>query len=443
MPIARVQLPDGRIARLEVPDGTTPEQVEAYVQEQGPELAPRGEREYQGAMPNIAKVLKNAPGSLGGQAMDLVNAVTHPVETGQNMYDLARGGLSHAGVLDAEQEQEAKASALADMYRQRYSDWETFKTTLEEDPFEIVGDFATALTLGGGAASKIGKLAKAGAVEKAGNIATKVGGAIDPLNITKNVAKVPARALSPLSDQPRKRMMYAFGLDDPNLAQFAIEKGYSPTIKSFEKFKNDRRAAKADVDIANMNNRKIAKARIDEADLRDMATRLRDNGQMTAKASGQIAKRHRDLKRIIEIERSTDKNILAASAEYKKYGQLSDKFPGAVGQTMRGGGRGMLDTGIPGGLAGAAGYGLASSLGVSGPGAAAIGGGIMLGGHIYQKPTVAAWMAQQLVKMPLPMAGFTENKLLFTLSQQAIREIGAPEAAQAMQPGQPGQPMQP
>lgn len=41
MPIAKVQLPDGRIGRFEVPDGTTPEQVMAFVQQNMPQTAPQ------------------------------------------------------------------------------------------------------------------------------------------------------------------------------------------------------------------------------------------------------------------------------------------------------------------------------------------------------------------------------------------------------------------
>jgi hypothetical protein len=42
MPIAKVQLQDGRIARFEVPDGTTPEQVTAFAQSQFNEAKPEG-----------------------------------------------------------------------------------------------------------------------------------------------------------------------------------------------------------------------------------------------------------------------------------------------------------------------------------------------------------------------------------------------------------------
>lgn len=47
MPIARFQLPDGRIARFEVPDGTTPEQAQQFIAQQdfGAAAAPRQKRE--------------------------------------------------------------------------------------------------------------------------------------------------------------------------------------------------------------------------------------------------------------------------------------------------------------------------------------------------------------------------------------------------------------
>lgn len=41
MPVARFQLPDGKVARFEVPDGTTPEQAQAMVEKEFPNLAPQ------------------------------------------------------------------------------------------------------------------------------------------------------------------------------------------------------------------------------------------------------------------------------------------------------------------------------------------------------------------------------------------------------------------
>ena len=42
MPVARFQLPDGRVARFEVPEGTTPEQAQALIQDQLPSITGAG-----------------------------------------------------------------------------------------------------------------------------------------------------------------------------------------------------------------------------------------------------------------------------------------------------------------------------------------------------------------------------------------------------------------
>jgi hypothetical protein len=92
MPIARFQLPDGRIGRFEVPEGTTPEQAQSLIQAQLPTLGqapapvdtalaptapaesgvpgPRqdltmGQRVYQAARPYVAPLVE-AGGAIGG-----------------------------------------------------------------------------------------------------------------------------------------------------------------------------------------------------------------------------------------------------------------------------------------------------------------------------------------------------------------------------------------
>ena len=66
MPIARVQLPDGRIGRFEVPEGTTPEQAQSLIQAQLPALS-------QPAAPQIPESLRPrtaAPEGIPGARQD-------------------------------------------------------------------------------------------------------------------------------------------------------------------------------------------------------------------------------------------------------------------------------------------------------------------------------------------------------------------------------------
>lgn len=131
---------------------------------------------------------KNAIPSTINLAKGVVSAVASPIETTKNVVSLASGGILNSlpdsavnfinkTVADPEQSNKdmALASALGNMYKKKYGTMEGFKEALSSDPVGIIADVATALTAGGGAASKIP------ALNKAGSMATKAGIAIDPL----------------------------------------------------------------------------------------------------------------------------------------------------------------------------------------------------------------------------------------------------------------------
>jgi len=62
MPIAKFQMPDGRVARFEVPEGTTPEQAQAQFQQFVASQQPQPQQEspdYLGA------ILRTLPGMQG------------------------------------------------------------------------------------------------------------------------------------------------------------------------------------------------------------------------------------------------------------------------------------------------------------------------------------------------------------------------------------------
>jgi hypothetical protein len=125
MPIARVQLPDGRIGRFEVPEGTTPEQAQSLIQAQLPALSqpaapqlpeslrPRtaasegmpgarqelstGQRVYQAARPFVAPLLE-AGGAIGGGLLGTPMGPAGIVGGAGLGYGIAKEGLELADV---------------------------------------------------------------------------------------------------------------------------------------------------------------------------------------------------------------------------------------------------------------------------------------------------------------------------------------------------------
>ena len=131
----------------------------------------------------------------------VVSAVAHPLDTAGSVLSLASGAALNAlpepavGFINrnlADPEQSAKdmalASAVGNMYKQKYGTMEGFKEALATDPAGVVADVATVLTGGGAAASKIGKLSGIDKLRVAGKLAQRAGVAIDPLANTMKLA---------------------------------------------------------------------------------------------------------------------------------------------------------------------------------------------------------------------------------------------------------------
>lgn len=185
-------MPDGRIARFEVAEGTTPEQAQQvfdeFVASQKPEMT-WGQ--------TAVEAVKSLPRSTYNVAKGVAEAVMSPLETARGVVDIAAGGLQNilpeslvqaVNRIDpnAESAEEArrKASAVGEFYKQRYGSEEGLKQAIATDPASVLADVASVATGGGAAVSKVPGLTKAG------QTVAKAGQAIDPLSLTvRGVAK--------------------------------------------------------------------------------------------------------------------------------------------------------------------------------------------------------------------------------------------------------------
>lgn len=185
MPIAKVQLPDGRIAKFEVPEGTTPEQVTAFAesnfsqQNQAPQsngLSWRDvpQKAYENALPSLVNVGKG-----------IAETVLNPVDTLQNVVNAGNAGLQAVlpqsvndfmhRIAPETANNPHFGAAIADFYKNRYGSEEGFKQALATDPAGVLMDFSSIASAGGGLMSKAG-IPGASSLSKAGQ-------AIDPVNL--------------------------------------------------------------------------------------------------------------------------------------------------------------------------------------------------------------------------------------------------------------------
>ena len=148
------------------------------------------------------QAITNVPSSAVKFGKGLVEAVTHPVETGKNVLDIAAGGLKNitpkaiADLIDrVDQHPEAinqavqKANQVGQFYKERYGSSEGFKQALASDPVGVASDIASLLSGGEMLASKLGAPSNVvGGLKTAANVT-------NPISATTQAAQTVGKPL--------------------------------------------------------------------------------------------------------------------------------------------------------------------------------------------------------------------------------------------------------
>ena len=98
----------------------------------------------------FAQMLRNTPGSAANLVKDVTAFIHSPVQTWTGLTRLARG--AYHSVMPSEHEDEAVARAFVQHWKDRYGNPARAAVALREDPFGVLSDALTPLTLGGGLA---------------------------------------------------------------------------------------------------------------------------------------------------------------------------------------------------------------------------------------------------------------------------------------------------
>lgn len=192
MPTAKVQLPDGRIGRFDVPEGTTPEQVLEFARKNVGAPSPQSAAANLGWSDVPGQAVRNLPASAAQFGKDIVQPIVHPVDTAKALYSVGSGAVQKA--VPGVQADEAAFDAVTKFFADRYGGMENLKRTLASDPVGFLADISTALTGGGALAARApGMAGRAGAAVRA------AGRSVDPLTLaTKGVQATGSRVIEPV-----------------------------------------------------------------------------------------------------------------------------------------------------------------------------------------------------------------------------------------------------
>lgn len=224
MPIAKFEMPDGRIARFEMPEGSTPEEAQATFDDFTNSQTQEPTEDAGTALPDAfskaannnepmkwgdvgLEAISNIPKSTGEFAGNIYEAIANPVQTVQNIGSLA-AGLVDRGATKLEsavpdsirnainavggsaieapgwEKSRALVDAAGNMVSDRYGGKENIKKTIASDPVGVLADASALLTGGGTLAAKL-----PGTVGKLGKMTATVGKTVDPINIAGKAIK--------------------------------------------------------------------------------------------------------------------------------------------------------------------------------------------------------------------------------------------------------------
>lgn len=195
MPVARFEMPDGRIGRFEVPEGTMPEQATVLIQDH---LKTSPIQQTSQPVPketvsgNIIQAAKNIPQSAINVGTSIASAVGHPIDTTKGLINIAAGSLQRA--LEPESwkksgnpflhspEAEQAFNVTSDFYKNRYGSLEKAKQAFIQDPVGVAMDLS-------GVTGITGTAAKLAGLSKTANVLNKVSSVTDPVRQVARAAK--------------------------------------------------------------------------------------------------------------------------------------------------------------------------------------------------------------------------------------------------------------